>query len=337
MKITINIHLLLIIFLSLLLNFIGLFVTKPLYVDEAKNWEISQEGIANIIKGKYDGFQHHPPIFYLFTHFWIKINDNETLLRLPGAISTILSTYLIFLIFLKLFNRKIALLSSFLFATSTYHIIYALQFRVNPLLTFLSLIYIYFFICNLNTTTLLYWFIFTCLGILLINLDYSFFWLFISSNIYYFFYFLKNRQKELRSSNLRLWIFHSISLFINFIYYLHRIAPVFVGEHWVIKPNIQRIFIILQEFIQSESKYNWGLDKISLYLSEIITLLFVLIILKETFGKNSIKKLFIKILIYIPIFTSFLISQFYPILINRNIGIASIGIIGLLALGFYKS
>lgn len=86
-----------------------------------------------------------PPLFYIFSHFWIKFGailgtNAEWFLRLPSIFFSVFTVYLCFTFFSHVFNKKIGLLTTIFLSTAPFHIYYAQEFRMYSLLTLLGLV-----------------------------------------------------------------------------------------------------------------------------------------------------------------------------------------------------
>jgi len=81
-----------------------------------------------------------PPLFYVFSHFWVKLGiHSEKFLRFPNVLIGVLTVYSVYYFAKKLFNEHVALWSSILLSTSAYHIYYSQEFRMYSLFTLLNL------------------------------------------------------------------------------------------------------------------------------------------------------------------------------------------------------
>lgn len=82
----------------------------------------------------------HPPIYYLFLNFWIKIfGDNEIITRLPAFIFSLGIIPLFYYLGKQILNKWIATLATIFFVLSYFQIFNAMQVRMYSMLTFMGL------------------------------------------------------------------------------------------------------------------------------------------------------------------------------------------------------
>ncbi|MCK5595483.1 glycosyltransferase family 39 protein, partial [bacterium] len=87
-----------------------------------------------------------PPVFFCVTALFVKVLGNHVnVIRLPNFFGSIASIFLIYLIGLKLFNRKTALWASFLLAISPYNIVFGPTAFIDVLMSFFILWSFYLF------------------------------------------------------------------------------------------------------------------------------------------------------------------------------------------------
>ncbi|HLC86298.1 MAG TPA: glycosyltransferase family 39 protein [Candidatus Nanoarchaeia archaeon] len=95
-----------------------------------------------LIKGDFDSILSkdvHPPGYYLFIGVLLNIYDSVYFARIVSILIGIIGIIVFYFLALKLSDKKIALLSSFLLALNPMHVIYSSQLRFYILL---SLIYV---------------------------------------------------------------------------------------------------------------------------------------------------------------------------------------------------
>lgn len=149
-----------ILFLGLILRLINL--NQSFWLDEASQGQISSLSIGEIWSGRTGDF--HPPLYYLFIHFWMQFGRSEVWLRLPSVLFGLANIYLLFnfahLLFPKL--PRAAQISAFLLAIAPFHIYYSQEFRSYSLICLLSTLsmFLYFkrnyIYMGLTNTLLLY-------------------------------------------------------------------------------------------------------------------------------------------------------------------------------------
>lgn len=100
----------------------------------------------------------HFPTTFIMMHYWIKLfGKSEFSVRFPSLIFGVMSIYLIFLLGKKLFNEKVGLLASYLFAVSTFNIYHSQFARLYNMLLFFTLTSFLFFYEALEKNKKLFW------------------------------------------------------------------------------------------------------------------------------------------------------------------------------------
>jgi 4-amino-4-deoxy-L-arabinose transferase-like glycosyltransferase len=85
-------------------------------------------------------FIPRPPFYFIISHFFMKIKGSVAFLRLPAALSAILTLFLLYYLARRLFGVRPALLGVFLMAVSPFQIYYAQEGREYAFLMLLSLL-----------------------------------------------------------------------------------------------------------------------------------------------------------------------------------------------------
>lgn len=135
-------QLILITIFGLVLRTIGVF-TIPLTFDETHNVLLSQSN--DLILMVKVAAESYPPLYFLIWHTLQAISDNLIFLRLPSLVFGILTILLATALGKKLFNWKIGLIASLLFAFSPSQIYYSSVARMYALNILEALLIIYFF------------------------------------------------------------------------------------------------------------------------------------------------------------------------------------------------
>jgi len=145
---------LLIIMLSIFLRFWDLEIIPRWYSDEGTELNIAW----NLVNGHIRMFAitytfvPHPPLFFIVAGIGLKIFGNElVVLRMLTATYGVLTTILLYFIGKELFNKRVGLLASFLFAIYPTALIYnRIAFTHNQFM-FLSILTFYVFLRYINT------------------------------------------------------------------------------------------------------------------------------------------------------------------------------------------
>lgn len=89
----------------------------------------------------------HPPLYFLFLGYWTDLFGNsEFAIRFLSVIFGSLSILLLYFFAGLLFNKKAALLSTFIFSINPFHIYLSQQARMYSLFTLFSLLSLYYFL-----------------------------------------------------------------------------------------------------------------------------------------------------------------------------------------------
>lgn len=129
---------------------------ESFFLDEVLTIIDSSCPIPELVKRVF--FHDNFPPYFILMHYWIKIfGKGEFALRFPSAIFGFMSIYLIFILGRKLFNEKIGLFSSYLFAVSTINIFYSQMARPYTMTAFFVILSFLFFFEALDKNTKLFW------------------------------------------------------------------------------------------------------------------------------------------------------------------------------------
>lgn len=306
--------------------------------DEGFNFIQAQNPIKSLITGQYSDVAVHPPLLYIFLHFWSKLSVEELVLRLPFVIAGTIGVLLFFLVAKEIFESDgLALLSAFLFANFAFSIFYSSQVRYTQPLLSLELLAFLFYLKGIKEKKILNWVIFGAVTSVCFYLDYSAIWFLLILNIHFLFFLFKKawskvKIKDWLSANLIISIifFPWLSTFIKnfplglkFTSYLGKPAPKAILDVLVSYSAGHHIFFDEIVHLLASKPLSYFLVLTPLSLSLLIV--FFSRTKKEEMGKKALILLFSA-----PLFISFLISQFSPIFQDRNLAIVSVGVLLLI-------
>jgi len=110
---------------------------KSLWLDEAVTLSKALAPLSVIIPAHDEA---HPPLYYLFMHFWVRLGQSEALLRLPSVIFGTLALPFLYGLSREWIGRGGALLATALLALAPLHIWYSQEARMYSLVPLLALI-----------------------------------------------------------------------------------------------------------------------------------------------------------------------------------------------------
>ena len=174
----------LILLLGLVLRLIR--IDQSFWLDEASQAIMSSQSLSSIWFGREGDF--HPPLSYIFSHFFLTASHNDIWLRMLPILFGIGSIYFLYIIGQKLFNKRIALVGATLLAISPYHIYYSQEFRMYSQAVFFGLLTFNFFIDYLEKNSFRNVCLFALSGGMLIYTHYFGMFLLISIFFYELFF-----------------------------------------------------------------------------------------------------------------------------------------------------
>lgn len=184
-------------FISLL--FIALIVRlisqagKPFWFDEAISWSFAKQNISQMFLAT--AADNHPPFYYLFLHFWLKIGSSEFFLRVPSVLFGLVSVLVFYNIGTLLFNRKVALTSSLIFSLSPLQVYFSTETRMYSLWTTLTLINFYYFLKIIKKPERNYYFLFAISYLLSLYTHYFSLVYILSLDLFLILYFNKYKRQ----------------------------------------------------------------------------------------------------------------------------------------------
>ncbi len=168
---------------------------------------------------EYLKWEMHPPLHYIYLHFWMNIfGNNETSLRFSTILISILNIPLIFALTKKIFkSHNSALLVSFFTAVSTYQIYFSTWIRMYSLLFFLSLLSFLIFIKALQENKKHLWILLTLINTLAIYTHLTAVFIFIIE-VLYVLYIKFIEKNHIKIANLTYSFTVSFLLFTPWLY-----------------------------------------------------------------------------------------------------------------------
>lgn len=177
-----NKQIILILLLGTLLRFFNL-GSHSLWNDEIDTLFTAKMALSDYIF-KVVPIDLHPPLFISILHFMTYIGDSNFIVRTIPAIFGIATILMSYIFITKIFGKEYGLMTAFLLAISPYNIFYSQEMRPYTLMTFFSVISLYFFyeLCIGNRKAWLGW---IGLSVILLYTHYYSVFLILAQVIYY--------------------------------------------------------------------------------------------------------------------------------------------------------
>ncbi|MBD3202892.1 hypothetical protein GF327_01245 [Candidatus Woesearchaeota archaeon] len=282
--------------LSILLRVKGI-SDESLWLDESISIYHSQFSFSNIISPN----EPHPPLYTLILKILFPIiNHNIFRIRFISVVFGALSLPVFYFLVKKIFDKKIALISSVILCFSPYHIAYSQEARMYSLLFFLSAVSIFFFFDTIKNKKHIEYTVFSFL--LLYSHFFSVF-VIITQNIIFLIEHITVRKQDFKK-----WIVVQLILVISFIPHILRLSD----YSKTTSSDIWRFsFFELRKLLPGIS----GSD--SLFFLYTCLLIFFLFFLSSKSRKiSSVKKeenvlIYVFLLFTIPILIPILFSLFF--------------------------
>ncbi len=159
----------------------------------------------------------HPPLYYFFLHWLLKFGKSELFLKFPSFVCVVLTEVLVYYTALKLYNRKVAIVSLLFASVSFTFLFWNLTVRMFCFLTFFSMLSYYSYVCILSDSgNRFLWKLFYVISSLLaVYSQYLAVFVLLSQLIHVLL--LRDRAKILQIFYLQLIVFLFFAPFLPFI------------------------------------------------------------------------------------------------------------------------
>jgi len=323
--------LLLIIFIGLSLRLYNL-AKYSFWYDESISIIYSTGNFKTVWTGMTEGV-YPSPLYEIFIHYLKKIDSSEFLLRFPSVIFSSISILAIYQLGKLLFDKRVALFSSFIFAISPLHIYYAQEARIYSFVTLLTVLTVIFLIKFLKTEKLWFCFGYAICHILSIYSLYLSILILFAESIFFLIYLQKYRNlfKKWLVTNFVILLF-LIPWFIAIFYGLISALEI-KGSFWIpayLKSvSLKNVYITFKNFSVGYNASTWnaclgGSLFITFFLWGIIN------------GKNSEGITIALCCVLIPVFVVFIISKRIMIYVDRHLISSSVFYYIIVARGISK-
>ena len=338
---------------------------KSIWLDEATWIKTSGNGFLNLMSGNYRDFTVHPFIPYLVIKIFHLFGADESGLRIPFLLFSLLSVILVYLISKELFGKeRIALTAMLLFSFSAYNIRFSPEIKYLSLLLLFELISLTYYLKIINgikkrSIIRKNYFLFVIFSTLSFLTDYSFVWLYAVFWLFLIYLLFKNRKSttDLSFRNYPPLILSLISVPLMLTYWIFRFVfslnTDFPTIDYIVKPKIYDIIEALLAFLTYfDHNYAVGVSRsedwyqlLSLFVSNLKSagkiyywshyLFLGLFILLLIINRKKLLKDKLPLVLTVTVFplaSSFVTSIYLvPIFIHYNIMIVQSGLVILMA------
>ncbi len=262
----------------------------------------------------------NPPLSYLFGKMWgifiYRFGWNEWILRLPCAIAAFNSLLLLYFLTVKMFNKRVALITIALMAFNPFHLWYAQDISNYSVAIFgglFSSFFLYSFLKNKTTEALV-------LYIASISMLLYGYYLGILLYTCQLFIVVDTDNIDLRK---KLCVFIPAFLFLPIIPFFLNSLNLIQGGFWIPKPTLASALYTFENFILG---YN-GTDILYFLIDILVCFTFISIVRKLIKKNSSDEKQEINFCLFLsllPIALAFIYSLFYSsIYLDRALSIFS--------------
>lgn len=219
--------------------------SESLALDEFHSLETSDESIGSIIIGK--SLVTNPPLYFVCLRIWVELfGSSDTALRSLSVVFGILSIIVLYMLGYALFDKKTALLCSFLSAVSLYHIEYSQEARPYPLFLLLSLLSMTAFVNVLKKGRKQDYILGVVTNVLMVYAhNYALF--IISAQVIYLFLYLKNYRQKVKNL-VMMYGFTGIFCIPLFLFIFSGTNKIGTIISWINKPSLKDIFDLIITF-----------------------------------------------------------------------------------------
>ena len=225
----------------------------------------------------------HPPVFYLFLHYYIKLNPHFTIfyLRFLPMIINLIALVILFYFSKNFFNMEVAILSSLLFTFSNFLLQYSQELRMYSLIVLLSIASSFSLLLMIVYPLKKKWlWIYALINILGVYTHYHFF-LFLFSHLIFIIYAGK------KTNNLKLLFKWGLSFLIVIIAFSFWIK-IFMNQidsvriKWLEKPGLyDLIALFFNQFPFWELHFNLITFILPLLIYAVVTMQIILLFKAE--------------------------------------------------------
>jgi len=298
-------------------------IEKSFVLDETSIFKTSQLSLKKLILMEHWD-KIHPQLFYIFIHFWSKINTTAIFLRIPTIISFIPAAILVFLIGKNLKNHISGLISAFIFSIHPFFVNLGFQQKMYGFEIVFMLTSLYSNIQIIKTKKTKKWIALAIISnILAFFTDYSFIWYFIAlttSTLTLLFFTTIDKKKLL--TILKTILITTLIISVQAPIFFNALPENLLSASYLGNINFSNVQATVELFIGAYTLSAKENILNNYYKYFLLCLSIFLLIKKLLTSKHLYKKMASLIIInsfFISLSLSFIISQISPIFIPHNI------------------
>jgi len=296
---------------------------KSLWLDEAFSVVVSRRGLLELLR-MVVRTDAHPPLYYLLLKLWMEFGNSESHLRLLSALFSIAAIPVMYGVALALYqDRRIGLLSAVILAISPFQIWYAQEARMYAMLTFLTLLSMYFYIHALREGHPRHWAGYCLTTALALYTDNGAIWYL---GVVTLFYLLSIRSFPGRFLG---WFVSNAGVILLYMLWVPSLAwqtAQVTESFWLPPPSFQTLLGTFLDFLS----FNFPLVELGLiYVALILVWAYIV-------PRRDWQLRLLSLWLFLPLAISFLLSLRQPIFLSRNLIIASLGYSLLIASTIWK-
>ena len=202
--------------------------SESVWLDEAASIFFAQRDIHSLMAWTYEP---HPPLYYALLHFWMGFfGMSELATRFLSAIFGMLSVFVIYRIGKLLFGVENGLYSALILAVSMFHISFSQEVRMYSLLTFSTLMSVYFFAKALKDNRLISLVCYVVASAFMISAHAYGFFALLFQNLFFFLFWTKHKSLIKRHLTAQSTVF---LLFLPWLFPLFRVTSLVLKGYWI--------------------------------------------------------------------------------------------------------
>lgn len=296
----------LIILIGFIFRSFGL-LSRPIWYDEAFSVLLAEQGPDVILKGTlatdagFSASEEHPPAYYFVLWAWMQLFGNSLVAARLLSIAISLGTiFFLFLIGQQLFNKQTALTAAFLAAILPFQVHYAVEIRMYGFLAFWL---------TLATLALLQrrWILFS-LAAALAQYTHSLAAIYLIPLA--LTPLLQQDWKTLFS--VAMAGFAALGLYTPWLIQLPSQLSKVTSNFWIEKPGIEKLFTLFLMYLP-----HLPLSETQIIIGLFASTLVIVLAIVQTYSTHNLRGVWLAYLAFTPPVILWLISQIFPLYVER--------------------